>query len=260
MPKDAGRHLRLIALVGALVLLFGCETRSISNSGYGAGHGTNPFYRGELTEFDVLGIDLDKPVSEAEIGRELDRHQAVALRRGDTLLLLQSGAPIPDDSMTHALALYFAVTPFSGVPVSSLGSASAPLRTASVAPSGDARVGSNYALTLRLAAARGGAETIVCYWGLLESGIENHVTKAISWVPIVGAVIPDQSQRMRIRLKVAVIDVRTGNWSMFAPEAYGDTALSAQLNRGASDQEQVALLKDQAYKATAEQLVTKYTR
>ena len=259
MLQSAGRHPRLIALVGVLVLLFGCETRSISNSGYGAGHGAdNPFYRGELTEFDVLGIDLDKPVSEVEIGRELDRHQGVALRKGDTLLLLQSGAPIPDDPMVRALGQYFTVTPFSGVPASGLGSA--PVHAGSVVPSGEAQVRSTYASTLRLAAARSGAGTIVCYWGLLESGVENHVTKAISWVPVVGAAIPDQSQRMRIRLKLAVIDVRTGNWSMFAPEAYSDTTLSAQLNRGASDQEQVALLKDQAYKAAAEQLVTRYAR
>ena len=257
MLQSTRKHLRLIALVGVLVVLFGCETRSISNSGYGAGRGAvNPFYRGELTEFDVLGIDLDKAVSEAEIGRELDRHQGVALRKGDTLLLLQSGAPIPDDPMALALGQYFTVTPFSGVPVSVPG----PTHATSIGPSADARGSSSYASTLRLAAARSGAATIVCYWGLLESGIESHVTKAISWVPIMGAVIPDQSQRMRIRLKVAVIDVRTGNWSMFAPEAYTDTALSAQVNRGASDQEQVALLKDEAYKATADQLVARYAR
>jgi hypothetical protein len=259
MLQSPRKHLRLIALVGVLVLLFGCQTRSISNSGYGAGHGAdNPFYRGELTEFDVLGIDLDKSVSEIEIGRELDHHRGVALRKGDTLLLLQSGAPIPDDAMARALGQYFTVTPFSGVPMSGL--VSVPIHSASLVPSADAQGGSRYGSTLRLAAARSGAGTIVCYWGLLESGIENHVTKAISWVPIVGAAIPDQSQRMRIRLKVAVIDVRTGNWSMFAPEGYTDTALSAQLNRGASDQEQVALLKDQAYKAAAEQLVASYAR
>jgi hypothetical protein len=101
---------------------------------------------------------------------------------------------------------------------------------------------------------------VICYWGLLESGIENRVTKAISWVPIVGAAIPDQSQHMRIRLKVAVIDVGSGNWSTYAPEAYTDTSLSASLNRAASDQEQVALLKEQAYKAAAEQLVARYAR
>ncbi len=175
----------------------------------------------------------------------------MALRKGDTLLLLQSGAPIPYDPMVHALGQYFSVMPFSGVPVTG------PVHTASLAP-GEAAP--SYATTLRLAAARSGAITIICYWGLLESGIENHVTKAISWVPIVGAAIPDQSQHMRIRLKVEMIDVRSGNWSTFAPEAYTDTALSASLNRAASDQEQVALLKEQAYKAAAEQLVARYTR
>ena len=252
MLKGTGKHLRLIALVGVLVLLFGCTTRSISNSGYGAGHGAdNPFYRGELTEFDVLGIDLSKPVSEAEIGRELDRHQGIALRKGDTLLLLQSGAPIPDDRMVRALSQYFTITPFSGVPVPGA------VHTASLAPGDTAP---SYSATLRLAAARSGATTIACYWGLLESGIENHVTKAISWVPIIGAAIPDQSQHMRIRLKVAVIDVRSGNWSTFAPEAYTDTVLSASLNRAASDQEQVTLLKEQAYKVATEELVARYVR
>ena len=252
MLRCTGRHLRLIALVGVVALLFGCTVRSISNSGYSAGQGQsadNPFYKGELTEFDVLGIDLGKPVSEAEVARELDRHQGVRLRKGDTLLLMQSGAPIPDDPMVRVLGQYFSVTPFSGVPVPS------PVQTASVMPSSAAP---SYATTLRLAAARSGASTIICYWGLRESGIENHVTKVISWVPIVGAAIPDQSQHMRIRLKVAVIDVRTGNWSTFAPEAYTDTTLSASLNRGASDQEQVALLKEQAYKAAAERLVMMY--
>jgi hypothetical protein len=254
MLRRLGRPLRLIALVGALVLLFGCQTRSISNSGYGAGTergADNPFYKGELTELDVLGIDLGKPVTEAEIGRELDRHQGLALRKGDTLLLLQSGAPIPDDPMVRALGQYFSVTPFSGVPVSM------PVQTASAAPGAGSL---SYPTMLRLAAARSGATTIICYWGVLESGVENHVTKAISWVPIVGAAIPDQSQLMRIRLKVAVIDVRSGNWSTFSPEAYGDSSLSASLNRAASDQQQVALLKEQAYKAAAEQLVARYAR
>ena len=63
---------------------------------------------------------------------------------------------------------------------------------------------------------------------------------------------------MRIRLRVAVIDVRSGSWSMFAPEAYADSTLSASLHREASDQSQVALLKEKAYKAAAEALVARY--
>jgi len=249
---------RLLALACILLLVGACSVRSISNSGYGAGHGTdNAFYHGELTELDVLGIDPQRPVADAEIARALDSHRRIEVRKGSSLLVLQSGAVMPDDAMVKALSPSFSVTPFSGVPVSIADRA--PIHVASAgASTGDTIKSASYAEMLRLAAARSGAEIIVCYWGLLESGVENHVTKVISWVPIVGAAIPDQSQRMRIRLKVAVIDVRTGDWSMFSPESYSDISLSAQINRGSSDQMQVELLKEEAYKAAADQLVARY--
>lgn len=41
--------------------------------------------------------------------------------------------------------------------------------------------------------------------------------KVVSWVPILGALVPDENQRMRIRLKVALIDVKSGKWEMFSP-------------------------------------------
>ena len=250
---------RLFALACVLLLVGGCTVRSISNSGYGAGRGgDNPFYRGELTELDVLGIDVQHPISDADIARELERRHRVEVRKGAVLLVLQSGALMPDEPMLKALLPYFSVTPFSGVPVSALDRAPVHLASAGTS-SGNQTPGPTYASMLRLAAARSGADTIVCYWGMLESGIENQMTKAISWVPIVGAAVPDQTQHMRIRLKMALIDVRTGDWSVFVPEAQTDSTLSAALNRGASDQEQVAALKEAGYKAAAAQLVAKYT-
>jgi hypothetical protein len=111
---------------------------------------------------------------------------------------------------------------------------------------------------LRLAAAKGGYEMIFCYWGVLESAVEGHATKLVSWVPIVGMVVPDETQRMQIRLRVAIVDVRTGSWSMFAPTPFEDSALSASMIRRQSDQEQVALLKDKAYKQAVEAFVARY--
>lgn len=252
------RRLRLAVVLGAMLALCGCETRSISNSGYaGPGGRGNPFYRGELTEFDVLGIDVSAPASDQEIARELASHQKVHLRKGDAMMVIQSGAPIPDDAMVRALDRYFAVMPFTGVP---LARHEPPLyaATSNLSPMmTDSRV-TNYARALRLAAAKGGAGVILCYWGILESAAEREPTKVVSWVPLVGSVIPDETQLMRIELKLAVIDVRSGDWSMFAPEAYVDSALSASLNRAASDQRQVAALKDQAYRAAVDAFVKKY--
>ena len=54
---------RLCIIVVAALIIAGCGTRSISNSGYyadsdrGYGQRNSPFYKGELNEFDVLGID-----------------------------------------------------------------------------------------------------------------------------------------------------------------------------------------------------------
>ncbi|HVM79511.1 MAG TPA: hypothetical protein VMU06_10855 [Stellaceae bacterium] len=234
-----------IALISTMAA---CQTRSISNSGYEAGNayvgGHYPYpgyardklYRGELAELDVLGIDTTGDIDNAKITRTRAEYRRPALRRGSSVLLVQSGAMLPDEAMSQALGPYFDVQPFSGVPEG----------------------GRVYATALRLAAARAGADTVICYWGVLESAVEREGTKVVSWVPIIGTFIPDETQHMRIRLKVAVIDVRSGDWSVFAPDSRSDSALSANLDRGGSDQRQVLALKAMAYKAAAEQLVASY--
>jgi hypothetical protein len=262
MKHPMVRRLGWAALLAAVLLLSACETRSISDSGYaGDGRGYyggrgNPFYKGELTEFDLLGIDVSRPASDEEIAQQLADHRKISLRRGATMMAIQSGAPLPDDQMVTALDRYFAVVPFSGVSPVRLEAAS--YASNSVSPKlADERI-TNYARALRLAAAKSGAEVIFCYWGVIDSAVEHEPTKVVSWVPLVGAVIPDETQLMRIRLKVALIDVRSGQWSMFAPQAFVDSALSAALIRAQSDQKQVALLKEKAYKAAVEAFVARY--
>jgi hypothetical protein len=196
----------------------------------------------------VLGIEANEPATDEEIARQLASHRKPVVHKGAVLLLVQSGAPLPDDSAIRALERDFSVVPFSGVP----GAVTA------LPPTAAAPRRADYARMLRLTAAKAGAETILCYWGTLETLKDREVSKAISWVPLVGAAVPDEMQHMRIRLAVAVIDVRSGSWSIFAPDAYADAALSAPLHREASDQSQVALLKDRAYQAAAAALVARY--
>ena len=71
--------LRLPILLALILPLAACETRSISNSGYQAESGRytvgNPFYTGELGEFDVLGAAGIGPITEEDI------HKSFAARR-----------------------------------------------------------------------------------------------------------------------------------------------------------------------------------
>ncbi len=236
-----------------LLSLAGCTTRSISDSGYrgdywGGGSDDNRLYRGELSEFDVLGIERNQAIAEREIQESLGARQRPSIARGASIMLIQSGAMFPDEPMVRALEARYDVGQFSGIPEERA-------QSASVAPAAV----SSYAMALRLAAARGGYDKIIAYWGVLETAQERLGTKVVSWVPIVGTFIPDQTQRMRIRLKFAVIDVKTGQWDLYAPEPLEDDAISANLNRASSDQAQVALLKEAGYKAAITDLFTRYS-
>jgi hypothetical protein len=261
MTNPIMRRLGAAVLAAAVLVLCGCETRSISDSGYAGDRGYyggrgNPFYKGEITEFDLLGIDVSRPASDEEIAEQLAQHSRVGLRKGGAMMVIQSGALMPDTQMVTALDRYFSVVPFSGVPLVRPETASYAANNVSPRLT-DERI-TNYARALRLAAAKSGAEVVFCYWGVLESTVEREPTKVVSWVPLIGSVIPDETQLMRIRLKIALIDVRSGHWAMFAPEAFVDSTLSASLIRAQSDQKQVLMLKEKAYQAAVEAFVAKY--
>jgi len=243
LAKTLGRG----ALACVLLLLAACGTRSISNSGY-EGRG-NAMYRGELSEYDVLGVDRNGGFSEAEIQAAMVRKQPIAIRRGSAVLLVQSGALMADPDMISAMEKYFAVTSFSGVPLDTPRYAGAP--QSPPVP---------YSQLFRMAAAKGGYETVIVYWGVLESASKGLGGKAISWIPIIGGVVPDETQQMRIRLMMAVIDVKTGQWESFSPEPFDDEAMSNEHGRAASDQRQVMALKAKAYRAAADAVALRYGR
>jgi hypothetical protein len=240
------------------LLCAGCANqRSISNSGYreeNSGRRTSTAvdsafrYRGELSEFDLLGIAHDQFTTEEQIRDALDAAKKVELHPSSSILLIQSGAAIPDGAMTTSLSKHFGVVPFSGIP-GGLGS---------VDDQNGSHERENFARALRLAAARGKNDVILCYWGTLESANQNLSTHTVSWVPVVGWMLPDKREHMRILLKMALIDVRTGNWTLFSPEPFQETRLSTAVNRETSDQRLVERLKSEAYAASADELVKRF--
>jgi hypothetical protein len=256
---------RMYLLIAACGFFAGCAqtTRSISHSGYlepGTPRACLPGetasdpgfeYKGELSEFDVLGITRGEVTSEAEISRALDNSKRVNLRPCSSILLIQSGAMFPDGPMVTELSKHFTIVPFSGVP--SLRKTVRGVQNESFDPE-------NYSKSLRLAAAQGGNDFIVCYWGILESGNEKLATKTVSWVPVVNWIVPDEKQHMRIRLKVAMVDVRSGNWTIFSPQPFDDARMSVSPRRDVVDRKQIERLKKKAYEASSQELVRPYSQ
>jgi hypothetical protein len=268
-----------IGVVLLIILAAGCATssRSISNSGYQP----KDTYVGppprELDEFDVLGIERDQAISEEEIARASAQAQRVGIQKGKTILLIQSGAMYPDGPMLKELEKTFHVVPFSGVGpeprvelaermrshtrnaiiITESGNSTVPLSAEKYeTKKPNAPEKGSYSRFLRLAAARAGAEAIVCYWGILESENERLVTKTISWLPGASWVVPDEREHLRIRIKMAVVDVKTGSWTVLSPEPLEEKAWSASSRRAAVDQKKVEAMKAKAYEMTVARLMS----
>ena len=238
--------LTLIALVSALILT-GCKSRPISNSGYD----NNWSYKGELSELSVLGVAGSKNISEADIQEAATTRGSIRINRSDKIVLVQSGTQFPDDSLMKEAEKYYRVIPLSGIPSrNNNGYDWQRSKNKEEIPKLD--------MAFRLTAAKAGAETLIVYWGVLESAREGYATKTISWVPIVGSLLPDEEQQMRIRLKAAIIDVKTSYWEMLIPEVYEDEIQSAGINRKQKDQKQVALLKERGYKRLIADIQTRF--
>jgi len=256
---------RTTMLMAMTVLLSGCAARSISNSDYPEDrwrYGATPsVYRGEIDDFALLVPEDSEAISDQQIANTLAAHHSVHAKLGQPLLVVQSGAVAPDGEMIVALQRHFPVIPFNGQPPAQAETPHAETVSVNVSTASPAvtsappsQVSASYARRLRLAAAEGGAASILVYWGMLETAQHNQVTQLVSWVPIIGMAVPDQSQQMRIRLKAALIDTASGHWQMLLPPPIADDSWSSSMTRRAADQDQVAQLKQRGYQALAEQL------
>ena len=248
--KTTKPFFKAVVAMTVLVTLGGCGTRSISNVGYRYGNSYN--YQGELNELSVLGVRVNEEVSSKDIAAVLEARDGkfIELKRGEVLAVIQSGARFPDKEMLVSLDPLAELDPLSGV-------CPEPIRlhreqTKNKEPM---RIDKS----LRMAAAKGGASKMLVYWGILESASEpEQAAKHLSWVPIAGRIIPDETQHVQIRVKAALIDVATGNWSMLRTEPIQDKRMSSRLTRESSDLKQVLALKEQAYDRFAKDLKERF--
>lgn len=223
--------------VATLFALASCDEGSISDddpygrAAYVGGHSR------EIDEMDLLGSQ--GKTNEADIQSALRGGRSaggVQARPGSALLVVQSGASAPDSIMIATVEKSYRVFPFSGVAAA------------------DRHRDGSLGRDLRLAAARSGCTHVLCYWGKLESIKEDAVTKTVSWVPIVGGLIPDEQRLTRLRVRAVLLDVNTGRAVTFNPPAAENAAISADLWRSESHDKQTYALKTRAYTGLVAQL------
>ena len=206
--------------VALLALLAGCTVRSISDTqpwSY-----SNPTFAGEITDLDVVGV---APM-EVLAGEP-------ALRAGQRVLVVQSGAMFPDELMLAALREHCTVGTASGMPTRAFETGHG----------------------LRNAAQRGGYDAVLAYWGVLETSSTGTAGKAASWVPIAGFFVTDEIQRMRIRLRLVLVDAKTGAWRSFLPTPGMRERDSSFVTRSRVDAELIEALKTASYREAVAHLL-----
>lgn len=187
----------------------------------------------ELKDGDVLGMSAGEP-SEETIKKTLERSSKVDLKRGESILVLQSGEPVPDARMVAELNQYYRAIPFSGI--------------RSDWQTSDTDAPDRYAKALRFAAAQAGAEKVLCFWGSLEIARHELSTKTVSWIPVLDFFVPDQKDSVRVHLKMALVDVRTGEWAVFRSAPIEEEVVSTAWEREHVENSQVKRMKLASYK------------
>jgi hypothetical protein len=208
MTRNIGFPGQILPAVLAAIFLIGCaheKTTDYRRADYTSGKPLKSVHLSgrDLADTDVLGASAQTPTEE-DIRNTLDRASKVQLRPGEPLLVLQSGEPVPDTRMIAELNKHYRAIPFSG------------LRGDWIKAS--AKNEPDYARALRLAAAQAGAEKILCFWGNLEVAQHDLSTKTITWLPVVDVLVPDEKNNIRVHLKIALVDVRSGAWTVFRTE------------------------------------------
>jgi hypothetical protein len=238
------KRLLLAGFTGVFILLSGCQT-SISykaadfNSDRTYKHGS---HQPQLKETDVLGLKSDDSITDSDIQRILDETRSLKLKPDSTVLLIESGAQNPDKEMLAELGRFFRVIPHTGIPNQISADDS----------------GASLSKALRLAAAQNRAEYVLVYWGNLEMRRDDLPTSIVSWVPVVDFMVPDEYQKVRMSLKVALIEVRTGNWATFRTEPVEGDVVTTRYAREHEMKWPLQGYKQQLYASAAERLKSAY--
>ena len=233
----------LIACAGAALLFMGCETNVNFRSAEFSG---DKVYKKvpagpQLKENEVLGLKNSGRVTNDDINRVLDESASIKIKEGSTILLVQSGVDHPDKGMVEELSKRFVVVPHTGIPNE--------IRSN---PEDD------ISKSLRLAAAHSKAETILVYWGHLEMKRDDLPTSLVSWVPVIDFTVPDEYQRVRMHLKVALVDVRSGKWATFRTEPIESDALTTRFAREHEQKWPLQNTKQRLYRNSVQKLVDGY--
>lgn len=184
-----------------LPILIAASTLAVSQTGCvvrvgpeAASHSAQQNARGGadyFSESEAFGAVDEQPITEAAIGATLDARGSLRLPRNSPVLVIQSGSGAPGQAFLTPLAGRMLAAGHTGVKQ-------------------DLGKDQPVSMLIRMAAARKQATHVVILWERLETTETGLLTELVSWAPVVDILVPDKYERLRLRLNVGILDVRSG--------------------------------------------------
>ncbi|MDR0807093.1 MAG: hypothetical protein LBN41_10195 [Enterobacteriaceae bacterium] len=236
-----------VFIITGVLLLSGCATPDSKNPTYVSSRTV----QAQLSDNDVFDSDLAHEITNEEIRITYDQpNMGVKLASHSPIILVQSGALVPDAVMQAEMAKYYQVSVYSGIP---------PTKPR-VKKDSEGVIQNNYMKSLRLVAAKGKQPTVVVYWGSLEIGIYDETSKSVLWSPYRGEKLPMNTKSLRYLMRFVAVDTRTGNWVMHSPLNTEIDYTAAPFGSQTNELVQIDELKKNAYIAAASDFSTRYQR
>lgn len=250
----------ILVSVLAVFLLAGCARIPLEtkNPGYIS---LKKDFPNQLTNRDIFDDELEQEITEDDIQQAVETaSEGFSLPLSSRIILVQSGEVVPDIDMQNKMRKYYQISIYSGLP-----KAKSPPVVAKNKDKDDTPpvVQNNYMRTLRLVAAKGQQRTVVVYWGILQMGVIDEKSRRLVWMPYQSGKIPDRTTSMRYLLRFTLVDVATGNWSMYSPsttEVSYERQPNPNMENVVGDIAQIEALKQAAYESAARELSEYYEK
>ncbi|AKJ41614.1 hypothetical protein [Pragia fontium] len=250
--KRLGSAIFLPLILISATLISGCSSAPEFKS-----RAANLTGKSQLTEQEVLDIDPLTEITEHDIQQALKEanKDSFLIPKNSPIVLVQSGANIPDAAMQQEMMKYYNISVYSGLsptkpktPIARKNAEQALLPQP------------NYIKSLRLAAAKARQNKIVVYWGSFEQGLPDKDNTKIVWLPYHNGDILRETKYLRYSIRFATVDVKSGMWVMYTPPNTESEFINVAFQSSQNKLNQVTEVKESAYVEAAKNFAERFEK
>lgn len=245
------------ALFLSLIIISVSPLSGCSSSPEFKSRAANLSVKKQLTEQEVLDIDPLIEITEHDIQQAIKEanKDSFLIAKNAPIVLVQSGANVPDASMQQEMMKYYNVSVYSGI---------SPTKPRSpIARKNEEQIllpQPNYIKSLRLAAAKARQDKIIVYWGDFELGLPDKDDTKIVWLPYNEGDIARNTKYLRYSLRFATVDVKSGMWVMYTPPNTESEFLNVAFQSHQNKLNQLNAVKEEAYAEAARRFAERFEK